>query len=122
MIEMISTQNVRDWFKAAEDSDELYDSDLTYLSVGEAINFDSIPEGVRLKVVANNTARDYDSYGNRSVDGFMVFEVTDSDGVVQNFKLPVEYSSYEGWTYYINNITLVAQREKVVTSWEWIDA
>lgn len=120
---MLSVETVKSWFITAEDTDELYDMDLTYLSVGDSVDLEGVPEGTTIKVVANETNREYDSYGNSyTPDGFMVFEVTDSEGVKQNFKLPVEYSSYEGWTYYIRNITAVVQREKVVTTWEWSNA
>lgn len=115
---MISAEMVKDWFKNSEDT--LYDLDLEYSSEGDDIELEDMPSEYKLKVVVSNTERDYDSYGYQSVDGYIVFSVTDSAGESENFKLPVSYASFEGWAFDINGIAPTVQKEKVVTYWEWV--
>jgi hypothetical protein len=114
----ISTGTVKQWFE--ESADDVYDLDLPYLSEGAVIELEGVPSEYTLKVVASNTERDYDSYGNSSADGFIVFSVTGPDGESDNFKLPVSYVSYDGWNIQTNFISPTSKQEKVVTFWEWV--
>ncbi len=117
---MINLKQVKQWFRNAVDSDELYDSDLEYATEGVRLEFESIPEDYSVAVVAVNTERDYNSYGDRSLEnGYIVFSVTDSSGVSETFKLPVEYSSYAGWDFQISNITKTVKRSRMITTYEW---
>lgn len=114
----ISLEQVKFWFEQAYEDDELVD--LGYEIEGTILDFDSVPDEYSVKIVATNTHRNYDSYGDMSLqDGYIVFSVTDSAGNVENFKLPIEYSSYEGWDIDYNRITKTEKREKVITTWEW---
>lgn len=115
----IDVNDVRSWFKNASDADadELYD--ITYHSPGYKLVLESVPEGYAIEIIASENERDYDSYGYSTVDGYVIFEVTDPEGDKQKFKLPAEYASYDGWSIDYDKITAVEKREKVITTWEW---
>jgi hypothetical protein len=116
---VITKETVIGWFNDQEE--DLYDYDLPYLSVGDFVELPSIPDGYILKVIATQTNRDYDSYGNRHLeDGYIVFSVTGPDGTYEDFKLPMGYASYEGWEYRVSDIAPTVQKEKVITVWEWV--
>ncbi len=113
----ISTAEVKSWFQNSED---LYDLELTYLSKGDIIEMDTVPAGYELKMVAQNTEREYDSYGNSHLeDGYIVFSVTNDEGESREFKMPLSYASYEGWEYKVNSIAPTSKHVKTVTVWEW---
>lgn len=113
-------EDVKLWVQHAYHDDEL--EDLGYeASVGTELEMSSLPEGYSAKVVFTNVERNYDSYGYRTLeDGYIVFSITDPEGDVQNFKFPIDYASYEGWTYDYRNITPTTHQAKVVTTWEWV--
>jgi hypothetical protein len=112
-------EDVKQWVQHAYHDDEL--EDLGYVSEGDVLEMSTLPEGYSAKVVFSNTKRDYDSYGYQYLeDGYIVFSITDSEGDVQNFKFPIDYASYEGWSYDYNDITPTTHQAKVVTTWEWV--
>jgi hypothetical protein len=116
---MIDKTLVIGWF--TEQEEDLYDFELEYLSVGEFIQMPSIPDGYIVKVIATKTDRNYDSYGNSYLeDGYIVFSVTAPDGTYEDFKLPMSYASFEGWTYDVHNVDRTVQQSKVITTWEWV--
>lgn len=117
----VSKEEVQEWFEAAIETDEFYDTDLAYMSEGDSVSFDSVPSGYAIKIEAMSTDRGYDSYGYQHLDdGYIVFKITDPDGESETFKLPVEYASYEGWSYDVSKLAPTTKQEKVVRTWEWV--
>ena len=122
---MINTEDVIEWFRNAEeeeDPDFIYE--LRYQGKDSTFDVLGAPDEYEFKVVINHTDISYDSYGNGYTDdGFIVFSVTNTlTNESANFKLPVKYASYDGWSWNLNDIRPVIAQEKVVTLWEWVDA
>lgn len=124
VVDQLSTESVRNWFKGNSDSeDEISEelSELPYQGVGYVLDLPGVND-FQLTIVHDNTDRQYASYGYQYLDmdeGYVVFSVTARDGSSANFKLPYGYASFEGWSWDVDKIARVEKREKVVTSWEW---
>ena|SRR6187402_2850365 len=103
---------------ANEDSDREEFVEWEYLAVNDEINLPGLPKDWTAKVIAENTDREYDSYGGyTSSDNYVVFEIA-GGGFYQTYKLSGGYESYDGWTWDFENIVAVAQKPKTVLVWE----
>lgn len=93
-------------------------------SVGSTLDFSKeaeVPAGWVFKITEIEDSRDYDSYGNSSTDSaYVIISVTDADKNSANYKLPGSYSSYEGWSWELHNLSRVTKQQRVITSWDWV--
>jgi len=89
-----------------------------YLDIGDNIKVSGVPSQWTVKVIAENTEREYDSYGGyTSSDNYVIFVVS-GEGLSQTYKLSGSYSSYDGWNWDFDNIIAVAQKPKTVLVWD----
>lgn len=95
------------------------DIDWEELVIGDVLNIVSLPIGWSATVIDAATEYNYDSYGDSTSSGHVVFELTDGS-TTKNFKIEGYSSSYDGWTWHENYITEVSASPKLVTIWEAI--
>lgn len=113
---MTTVDQVKEWFSNAwDESDGEFLTDYESAAPGEVIEVDGAEDHV-FTIVEANADNDYNSYGYRSIDGFIIFSVDSGDEL---FKLPYTYESFEGESWDIAGISQVEKRAKVVTTWEY---
>jgi hypothetical protein len=82
-----------------------------------------LPKGWTFKAVESKTDREYDSYGNSSIeDGYIIFELADNVGNSALYQMPISCQSYSGWDYSPTKVRRVEKQAKVVQVWEWVRA
>lgn len=116
MSDLISIEQIKQWFSEAYDLDEL--DDLKYCGKGEVLDFSQVPD-FQITVEDNTISREYDSYGSSTQDGLVVFSVTDLAGSSKLFKIPYHYESFQGGEWLIDQIAEVRKTSRIITTWEW---
>lgn len=88
-----------------------------YIDVDNILNIEGLPAGATAKAIAAETNDEYDSYGEASGYGYVVFQI-EYEGIVKTYKVDGNMTSYSGWSWNEEYVTEVSGQPKIVAIWE----